>query len=157
MLKSGRATLTQEATMKTRLAAVLLTGAALASVGVAVGGDAKADLKKFQGTWAVESAQKGGKDEPEGKLEKIHFVFAGEKLTFKEGGKETEGTIKIDPSKKPSQIDVTIEGKTYEGIYAFKGGKLRLCVAEQGQGRPTEFKSPEGSKTILATLKREKS
>jgi uncharacterized protein (TIGR03067 family) len=142
--------------MKTRLVAVVLMGAAFASVGVAVGGDAKADLKKFAGTWAVESAVAGGKEEPADKIEKVRFIFAGDKLTFKEGDKEEEGSFKIDPAKKPKQIDLTIKGKSHEGIYAFAKGKLKLCVALEG-GRPTKFESPAGSKTILVVLKREKS
>jgi uncharacterized protein (TIGR03067 family) len=143
--------------MKTRLAAVVLVGAALLSVGVAAGGDAKADLKKFAGTWAVESAKKEGKAPPEGELDKVRFVFTGDKLTVKHGDKEEEGTFKIDSSKKPRQIDVMIKGKTHEGIYAFEGGKLKICVVDEGGTRPTKFESAEGSKTMVIVLKREKS
>jgi uncharacterized protein (TIGR03067 family) len=144
--------------MKTRLAAVILLGTAFAAVGVAAGGDAKKDLKRLTGTWAVESAIKGGKALPEDEIAKVRFKFDGEKVTFKEGDKEEEGTIKIDPSKKPKHIDVTLKGKTHEGIYRFlKGGKLTVCVAVgDGEARPTKFESPEGSKIILVVLKREK-
>jgi uncharacterized protein (TIGR03067 family) len=144
--------------MKTRLAAVVLLGVALTAAGAAAGGDAKKELKKFQGTWVVESALKGGKPEPEDEIAKVRLTFAGEKFTFKEGDKEEEGTFKIDPSKKPRQFDVMVKGKTHEGIYRFlKGGKLTVCFSyAEGDARPTEFKSPEGSKIILVVLKRAK-
>jgi uncharacterized protein (TIGR03067 family) len=142
--------------MKTRLAAVALLCGAFASAAVAVGGDAKAELKKFAGTWAVESARDRGKDAPEDKIKNTTFTFSGNKITFRQGTKEeSEGTFKIDPTKKPRHIDLTIEGKPVPGIYAFEGGKLKICV-NQGAERPTEFSSPEGSKITLIVLKRAK-
>jgi uncharacterized protein (TIGR03067 family) len=142
--------------MKTKLAVLVLLGTALASASVAVGGDAKGELKKFEGTWAIESGQRGGKAMPAADAEKITFTFAAGKFTQTYGDMEKEGTFNIDPGKKPPQIDMTLGDKTVEGVYAFKGGKLTLCVAEKGQGRPAKFESPEGSKNILLVLKRVK-
>jgi uncharacterized protein (TIGR03067 family) len=142
--------------MKARLSVLVLLGVALASGGVAVGGDAKAELKKFQGEWAVESAQLGGKPLPAAEAEKITLTFTGGKVRRRYGDVEKEGRFKIDPGKKPPQIDLTVEDKSVEGVYAFKKGKLTLCVAEKGQGRPTKFESPAGSKTFLAVLRRVK-
>jgi uncharacterized protein (TIGR03067 family) len=140
-----------------RIKAVALLAVMFASAGVVTGGGdkAKGDLKKFEGTWSVATAQKGGKDAPEGEIKEIQLVFSGEKLTFKHGEKAIEGTFKIDPSKKPKQIDVSLMGKDVEGIYRFKkDGKLELCISDAG--RPTEFKSPDDSPTMLIVLKREK-
>jgi len=130
---------------------------AFAVVGVAVGGDAKADLKKFAGTWAVEKALKGGQPPPGDEATNMRFSFAGDKMTLKQGDKNIEGTFKIDAGKKPRHIEVMIEGKTFEGIYKFEKGRLTMCVTEQREARPTKFESPEGSKIILVVLKREKS
>jgi uncharacterized protein (TIGR03067 family) len=156
MLKSGCATLTREAAMRTRLAGLVLLGMTLVSAGVAVGGDAKADLKKFAGTWAVESATKEGKDAPAGEVKDITFTFTGDKVTIRRDGMEVECAFKIDPSKKPAHIDLTIVDTSAPGIYAFEKGKLKLCVNNGGGKRPTEFKSAEGSKTSLLVLKRVK-
>jgi uncharacterized protein (TIGR03067 family) len=137
--------------------AVVLLAVVFASASVVAGGDAQGDLKKFAGTWSVESAQKGGKEGPERDIKELRFVFSGDKLTLKFGEKAMEGSFKIDPSKKPRQFDITLKDKTGQGIYRFKGDKLELCISDPdgGEARPTEFKSAEGSRTILFLLKRE--
>src|SRR5262245_6337432 len=154
MLKGGPVTRTREAAMKTRLGVLALLGAALASASVAVGGDAKAELKKFEGTWAVESAVEGGAAVPAGRIRDATVTFSGDKVTVRgQGGKAIEGTFQIDPGQKPRHIDLTLKGKAIPGIYAFEGGKLKLSTSREG-GRPTEFSSPEGSKASLMVLKR---
>jgi uncharacterized protein (TIGR03067 family) len=149
-----RTLLLREATMKTRLAVLVLLEMMLASGGAAAGGDAGAELKKFEGTWAAESAREEGKDAPEFDVKKIAFTFTGNKVAFRYGDEDRmEGTFQIDPGKKPAHIDVTIKGEKAPGIYVFEGGKLKLCIGT-GKARPTEFRSPAGSKTTLYVLKR---
>src|SRR5438105_4427861 len=134
--------------------AVVLLAVAFTSAGVVAGGDAKGDLKKFAGTWSVVSAVKGGKDAPENEIKDIRLTFSGDKVTFQHGDKSQEGTFKIDAAKKPRQFEVNIDGKSHPGIYKFEADQLKVCVGETE--RPTEFKSPEGSKIMLIVLKREK-
>jgi uncharacterized protein (TIGR03067 family) len=137
-----------------RSKAVVLLAVVFTSAGFAVGGDAQKELKKFAGTWSVVSAQKDGKDAPENEIKDIRFTFSGDKITFMHGDKTKEGTFKIDPSKKPKQIDVAIDGKDHPGIYKIKADRLEICVGEQD--RPTEFKSADGARTMHIVLKREK-
>jgi uncharacterized protein (TIGR03067 family) len=132
---------------------VVLTVGLLFGVASA-GDDAKKELKKFEGTWSVVSAEKGGEKAPDNDISKIKLVFSGEKITYKEGDESKEGTIKIDPSKKPAHIDISLDGKNYLGIYSLTKGELKLCVDEGV--RPTEFATQAGSKTMLAVLKLEK-
>ena len=144
--------------MKTRLGVLVLLGTVLTSAGIAARGDGKdvkAELKRFQGTWAVASSQKGGK--PVGMLKNGRLTFAGDRITLRQGDQETfEGAFQIDPSKKPRHIDLMFNGeKAVPGIYASEGGKLKLCLNPDGE-RPTEFRSPEGSNTLLLVLKRAK-
>ena len=135
---------------------IVLLAVVFASPGVVAGGDAKKDLKKFEGTWAVHSAKKGGREGPANETKQLRFVFSGDKMTLMLGEKALEGTFKIDPSKKPSQIDMTLQGKAVEGIYKFEDGMLELCLSEPGTARPAEFKSPEMTMTLLLVLKRAK-
>jgi hypothetical protein len=43
-----------------------------------------------------------------------------------------------------------------EGIYEVKSDSLRICINEDPTGRPEEFASKAGTRTVLYELKREK-
>src|SRR4051812_25263699 len=114
------------------------------------------DDDKIQGTWQMVSGEKGGNPAPDKFVQAFRLTFkAGWKITAQSKGEEKDGTYKIDSSKKPRQIEISIDGKTLEGIYELDGDGLKLCLSEGG-ARPAEFKSPEGSKTMLMVLKRQK-
>jgi uncharacterized protein (TIGR03067 family) len=71
------------------------------------------------------------------------------------------GTQKIDPSKSPKTIDVTMiegpdKGKVMLGIYEIDEDTLRACFDPQGKKRPTEFKSAAGSMNFVNVHKRVK-
>ncbi len=116
------------------------------------------------GEWVGEKAVAGGKEQPV-PPGGITFAFAADgKLVVKEGAKEKgdTGTYKIDPKKDPAEIDIVPpEGKnepTTQGIYKIDGDTLTLCFSrgKAGAGRPAKFEDPEGSDTIVITLKRTK-
>jgi len=90
----------------------------LAITGLSSGGDDKkaaADLKKLQGTWQFLSQSVGGKDRPKEDVARLTITFAGDKWTVRDGDKLVQaGTHKLDPSKKPNQVDAIVtdgEGK----------------------------------------------
>jgi uncharacterized protein (TIGR03067 family) len=126
--------------------------------------DDKADLekevKKFQGTWTFESSEAGGTKLPPDVLKSLVVVFEGNKHTVKKGDVVLQaGTQKLDPSKSPKTIDVTMtegpqKGTVMLGIYEFDGDKLKVCFDPQGKQRPTEFKSPPGSENFVNVHKR---
>jgi uncharacterized protein (TIGR03067 family) len=132
---------------------------ALASASKASGGDAKAikaELKKFQGTWAGESIWAAGKEVGGPSAKNLRLTFAGNKVTSVDLNvmSREEATIKIDPAKKPAHIDITDKGKTRPAIYAFEGDGLKICIDVAGKVRPTGFSAPEGSTNILLVYKR---
>jgi uncharacterized protein (TIGR03067 family) len=90
------------------------------------------------------------------------MIIKGQKLTLEFGGARLHGTIKVDASKKPATLDLLLEdfqGKQFTilSIYELKGDSLKICGAEAGKDRPTEFSSKEGSKQQLSVYRREKS
>ena len=132
---------------------------------VMAGGETEKELKKFEGTWTVVGLETKGKALPEDALKQINLkvMFKGDKYTVEAMGEfAEEGTIKIDPTKKPAAIDLKItkgkdEGKSQQGIYELQGDTLKICMAPAGaEKRPTAFKSEEGSEIELFTLKRDK-
>ena len=76
-----------------------------------------------------------------------------------------EGTLKLDPTKKPKAYDAKgtdPEGKTHEvvGIYKIEEDKLSytltVCTVATGKDRPTEFKGDAGSEAVVQIFKRDK-
>ena len=137
------------------------------AVGIAASGalaDDKAEIeketKKFQGTWTLESSEAGGQKIPADDLKDFIVIFEGEKHTVKKGDDVIQvGTQKIDPSKSPKTIDVTMtegpsKGTVMLGIYEFDGDTLKVCFDAAGKKRPTQFKSAPGSETFVNVHKR---
>jgi uncharacterized protein (TIGR03067 family) len=128
--------------------------------------DDKADLekevRKFQGTWTIESSETGGTPIPPGELKGLIVIFEGDKHTVKTGDEVIQvGTQKLDPSKSPKAIDVTMtegpnKGAVMLGIYEIDGDTLRVCFDPRGKKRPTEFKSAPGSENFVNVHKRVK-
>src|SRR5262245_6850514 len=128
--------------------------------------DEKADLKKevrkFQGTWTIESSETGGKKLPAGDLKGLIVTFVGDKHTVKNGDEVVQvGTQKLDPSRSPKAIDVTMtegpnKGAVMLGIYEIDGDTLKVCFDPKGKKRPTEFKSAPGSENFVNVHKRVK-
>jgi uncharacterized protein (TIGR03067 family) len=122
--------------------------------------DGKKDKEKLAGTWTVVSMTLGGKEND--KAKDGTMTFEGDTLTIKFDDKEHKATVKIDPEKKPKQIDVTPtdgpeKDKVLKGIYSLDKEELKLCVAhESGAERPTEFESKENSQILLIVLKKGK-
>ena len=145
-------------------AGLLIVGlASLSTAGDAKDDLAKQELKKFQGSWDLVSMEQGGQKFPEDKLKAamLKVVIKGSNFTFKAGDKTiAEGKFSINPAKKPKQMDSegTANGKTEKtiGIYQFTGDTLRICFGPADKERPTEFKTAEGSKHLLETLRRSK-
>jgi uncharacterized protein (TIGR03067 family) len=137
-----------------------------ASAGSATLADGAAELekeaRKFQGTWTIESSETGGQELPADDLKTFVLTFEGDKHTVKKGDEVIQvGTQKLDPSKSPKTIDVTMvegphKGTVMLGIYEIDADTLKVCFDPEGKTRPTEFKSAPGSKNFINVHKRVK-
>ena len=106
--------------------------------------------------WVPETAELGGKPLPTNfslKLDGSKYEVSAENLD--------KGTYKIDPAATPKTMDIIgVEGpnagRKIAAIYELEGDTLRICYGLGGGARPTEFKSPSGTKVFLVTYKRKK-
>jgi uncharacterized protein (TIGR03067 family) len=152
--------------MRIALVTLLCTLGFTASGGTGARADDKADvekeLKKFQGTWTFESSKSGGKELPADVLKGLILTFEGDKHTVKKGDEVIQaGTQKLNPSKSPKTIDVTMtegpnKGTVMLGIYEIDGDTLKVCFDPHGKMRPTEFRNAPGSENFVNVHKRVK-
>jgi uncharacterized protein (TIGR03067 family) len=131
-------------------------------VGFAVAqGEAKDDLAKFQGNWVVESVIVEGKELPAEVVKVFKMSFKDGDYTVLIGQEKTEGTFRLDPSKNPKTIDIVPDngpdrGRKQPGIYAFDDDKIKICAAQPGKERPTNFETKDKIGYTVMTLRREK-
>jgi uncharacterized protein (TIGR03067 family) len=123
--------------------------------------DAKAELEKFTGTWKGVSVVRDGKAVPKPEAEAMRLVVAGEKYTLTEGSETIEGTHKLDPAKKPKEIDAVRtkgphKGETLKGIYQLSEDAFIVCFSAPGKDRPKELKAEGGPGLRVLAFKREK-
>jgi uncharacterized protein (TIGR03067 family) len=123
-------------------------------------GDSK-DSDVLQGTWLPSTAELAGKPYPDEVLKTIKLVVKDDKYTVTVGKAVDQGTVKLNPSTKPKEMDIIgtdgpNKGKTILAIYERDGDTLRICYGLSGKSRPTEFKTKEGTQLFLVTYKREK-
>jgi uncharacterized protein (TIGR03067 family) len=124
----------------------------------------KKDRKKYEGTWQVVSLEVEGNKADEEAAKKIMVINEadGKWAIEVEGKVMVRGTSEIHPLKKPKTVDLTgtegdQKGETALGIYEFADDNTRkVCLAQAGKERPTEFSSTAENKHILAVLKRVK-
>jgi uncharacterized protein (TIGR03067 family) len=143
------------------LAACLLLAAAV----VAADKDKEKKSEKSEypldGVWKVTSLVFNGSEIDDAKGSK--FTFKGPKLSRETpDGMETY-SFKLDPSKKPGEVDFVPDqgdnkGKTLKGIYWQEKGELKLCLSLSPDAkRPKEFASKDGEELALVVLKQDKS
>lgn len=129
----------------------------LLAAGLAIAADAKDT--GLEGKWAVVSVERDGKVD-EKWTGGVRIMKDGKYELKPKTGDAVTGSYKvIDAAKKIKTIDFMpdggqYKGKTLQGIYAIDGDTLKICFAEPGKERPTEFTSKGGQ--VLAVHKREK-
>jgi uncharacterized protein (TIGR03067 family) len=133
----------------------------LLSVGLLIATDAKNDdaakkeLKNLSGTYVMVSGESKAEKLPEEGIKEAKMIIEGEKYTATFGGDTVTGTLKVDPTKTPKEIDATdSEGKTILGIYKFEKGQFTVCFAQLDQERPKEFSVKAGTGEFIHVWKK---
>jgi uncharacterized protein (TIGR03067 family) len=138
----------------------------------------KQDLKKLQGSWtqAPADSDKGigmSNGARTDVCQKLFFktlkvrcdkyVFDQTKLTCYAGKEKTsEVQIKLDASKKPKEIDITIGKDSFLGIYELKDNVLTICISApvplpgNKSTRPTSFDVRKQDGLLSFAIKRAK-
>ena len=154
--------------MKRSHFALFVIGSFLAATAaIALAGDSKdeavkRDRKRIEGTWRVVALEVNGSDVVHEAVEKLTVVNGSDGTwSLRSEGKEiSKGISTFDPTKQPKAIDFTPtdgggNGKRYLGIYDLGDKTRKLCFAQPGRDRPTEFSSIPGSEHILVIFERE--
>ena len=116
---------------------------------------ADTDQEKLQGKWTVQSFEYNANPVAMMKDATREFKDSKYSLTPKVGD-VIEGTVKLDPDKKPKMIDLDVNGRILKGIYELDGDTLKMCYILTDGERPTEFVSKPDTGVILITHKRAK-
>ena len=136
----------------------LVIGLALAVGAPAPKEAPKKDPPSLVGLWVAESGLRGGQMRPPPPGTSMEFTADGKVFMRERGGeKSMEATYKADPKKDPAELDIIppLAGKgELLGIFKIDGDTLTICFAENE--RPAKFESPEGSRAMLVTLRRQK-
>ena len=117
------------------------------------------DLDLLQGSWAVTTLEVEGQKMPAAMLANAGTVIKGSRFTSMGMGVVYEGTLKLDPSASPRQLDMEFDagpekGNTNRGIYKLGGDTWKICLATRGTVRPSRFASKRGDGFALETLTR---
>jgi uncharacterized protein (TIGR03067 family) len=128
----------------------------LVATGRAADKPTRGDKEKMQGTWVLVSGERGGEPVPAEVAKDLRLVIAGNKMTLQNKDRKTTFTFKLNPDKKPKQIDVDMDGKVGKGIYQLDGDSLKIAHGELGDARPKEFPTKKGSQLTIMVFKRQK-
>jgi len=138
--------------------AFLYIMAAVAAIVPTAAAEEKREMKALSGPWVVEKAEMDGTDITKA-LKVYVLILDGDKYTLVDNGKTDKGTVTVDASKTPKEMDITggpdspHQGKTFPCIYEVTDGKLTVCYGMDYKTRPTEFKATPDSKRMLAVYK----
>ncbi len=114
-------------------------------------------LAPLQGRWVVSAAEHNGK--PFDAIKGGVMTIASEGFEIRTAsGNMLKGTLKVDSSKQPSQMDlIHADGERWEAIYAIEGETFRLNYVEAGgkDTRPTTFTTSDATEATVIILRRE--
>lgn len=138
------------------LAALCFSTAMATAAARQAGGDTKMQADSvlpFQGNWDVAKASLDGTDIPGDILKDLKVKFKGNELAMTMQGEPIKATIKVDTSKKPSEIDIDFGAGNPPkfGIFEIAGDTIKIHAVDDKAQRPKDFK---GDASIVIVIKR---
>lgn len=120
------------------------------------------DLDLIQGAWAVAELEMEGQTISGGMLANARVEITGSRFSSLGMGAVYEGTVTLDDSANPHQLNMKFDagpekGNTNFGIYELDGDTWKICLATRGDVRPSAFSAPAGSGFVFETLTRSES
>jgi uncharacterized protein (TIGR03067 family) len=117
------------------------------------------DLDLLQGSWTVTALEVDGQKMPASMLANARIAINGDRFTSTGMGATYEGTLELDESTSPRQLNMKFDagpekGNTNLCIYELDGDIWKICIATRGSVRPSSFTSPPGSGFAFETLTR---
>jgi uncharacterized protein (TIGR03067 family) len=139
-----------------RIHALLVLGVGLLIAADAKNDDAaKKELKNLSGSYVMASGESKAEKLSEDSIKTAKLTIEGEKYTASFGEGAVMGTLKVDPTKTPKEIDATdSEGKTILGIYKFDKDQFTVCFAPPNKERPKEFSVKAGTGDFIHVWKK---
>jgi uncharacterized protein (TIGR03067 family) len=140
-----------------RVLAVLVTLFVATALGAQ---DATKEMERLNGVWVATSGESGGTKLPAEEIKDMRLTISDGTYTIRGGSEEQRGTVKVDPTKRPMTMDITLEtgpnkGKTQLAIYDVQVGVLRVCGGEvDKKERPTSFDTKNKPGVTLVTFKK---
>src|SRR3954453_6075956 len=109
--------------------------------------DTSAELKSLGGTWQLDKGEMNGAELPRELVKSFTLTLKGNKYEVLSGGPKDEGTISVDPTRKPKPMQIKgvqgpKQGKTMLAICEISDGLLRVCYDMEGKEYPKEFSAP---------------
>jgi uncharacterized protein (TIGR03067 family) len=118
------------------------------------------ELANMQGAWKIAAVEADGNSVPSESLESLSLTITGNSYLFVNNDEKFHGTLTLDSSKQPKQMDIhptdgPDAGQTMLGIYETGPGALKICYGQVGKPRPDAFKSEPDSGRIFVTYKKD--
>ena len=119
--------------------------------------ESEKDLTKMAGDWVPVLMQLNGKKQPDKVTKAIRLTVSGDKYNTVVGEAKDEGTLKLDATKTPREMDIIMsigenKGKILPCIYELKGNELKVCYGLNGTGRPADFDAGKDGEGVIMLI-----
>jgi uncharacterized protein (TIGR03067 family) len=112
------------------------------------------DLERVQGRWTPTRMIHNGEAVSADDLAKIKLKIEGNRFTL-EADEPAEGTVKLDSSTTPRNLDATASGgEQIHGIYEVSDSTFTICYGVEDTPRPKAFKADADSGQVLAVFRK---